>query len=121
MAGKLSALDYIKANVSMKPQKRVIPLENGASLDMYLTPSTLKERNNAKKRAGSNEVNDWALVLLIQKATDEHGNRMFEDGQGPELINDIPFSVLDRMMYEVLTEQEVPEQGFTLKSVDEAA
>ena len=120
MAGKLSALDFIKNNVSMKPQKKSVTLDSGVILDFWVAPSTLKERQNAKQVAGSDDVNAWGLVLLIQKARDESGNRMFEDGQGPELQNEIPFRVLDRMMYEVLTE-EVPEKEFTLKSVDEAA
>ena len=121
MAGTLSALDFIKNNVSMKPQKKTVPLDSGKELNFWISPYTMKERNLAVARCGSEKVNDWGLVLLVQKATDEHGNRMFEDGQGPELVNEIPFRVLDRMLYEVLKEEEVDEEAFNLKSVDEAA
>ena len=52
-----------------------------------MTPLPLAERSRAQKQAKSDDASDCALQLLVAKATDENGGRLFNAGDLAELRN----------------------------------
>jgi len=113
-----SALDRLKAAVSMKPQRRSIELPNGEEFEIWATPVTLAERTKAQKAAGSDDAIAFALQLLVAKATDENGVKLFDQSALPELRNLLPATVVESLMLLLLqdTEAEEEEETMDLKS-----
>ena len=63
----------------------------------------MAERERAQK--GSNDdTNAFALQLLILKAQDEEGKRLFQLGQAAELKNDVRDADLQSLMLAVIEE-----------------
>ena len=90
----------------MKPQRKVVVLRNGVEFDFWMTPLTLAERNRAQKQAGSDDIGDTALLLLVAKATDENGGRLFNAGDPAELRNDFPSHVVEALMLQMLKDDQ---------------
>ena len=99
-------LDRLKKGISMKPQRKVVVLRNGVEFDFWMTPLTLAERNRAQKQAGSDDIGDTALLLLVAKATDENGGRLFNAGDPAELRNDFPSHVVEALMLKMLADDQ---------------
>ena len=112
------ALDRIKKSVSMQPQRKSVELPDGSEFEFWMTPLTLTQRARAQKQAKSEDATDFALQLLAMKATDENGQKMFDAGDIVEMRNEIPASVAEAMMLQLLAdgEQEEAEEETDLKS-----
>jgi hypothetical protein len=93
-AQPIRALDRLKKAANLTPVKKVVKLANGSEFEFYCTPLTMAERERAQKNAGSDDANAFALQLLVQKATDENGEKLFRPGQIAELKNEVPLLVL---------------------------
>ena len=100
---KLSALDRLKKAANLEPVKKVVTLSNGDQLEFYRTPLTMAERERAQKPAGD-DMNAFALQLLVQKAMDENGQRLFQAGQIAELKNEVRDADLQALMLAVISE-----------------
>ena len=52
---------------------------------------TIAEREAIQKKSNSDDVNDYALQMMIEKSLDKDGNRLFQDGtcQQPQLTRAI--------------------------------
>ena len=48
---------------------------------MYVTPLTMAERERAQRQVRSDDSNGFALQLLINKALDENGTKLFNAGE----------------------------------------
>ena len=99
----MNGLAELKAAVSMKPTRRSVTMPNGATFEWWQTPLTLQQREIATKRAGkaSDDILTVALCVLILKATDENGNRKFQQGDLEELKRDLPETVMGEIIGEV--------------------
>ena len=111
-----SALDRLRKAANLKSIKKSITLANGESFDFYSTPLTMAQRERAQKDARSEDVNQFALQLLIQKATDENGQRMFGPGDLAALKNEVRDEDLQSLMLAVLQNQEESEEETDMKS-----
>jgi len=100
---KPSALERLKSAANLTPVKKIVQLNNGESFEFWRTPLTMAERERAQKPAGD-DLNAFALQLLVQKATDENGQRLFQAGQIAELKNDVRDSDLQNLMLAVIGE-----------------
>ncbi|AGH57689.1 hypothetical protein CPKG_00058 [Cyanophage KBS-S-2A] len=100
---KISALDRLKKAANLSPVKKTVKLSNGDELEFYRTPLTMAERERAQKPAGD-DVNAFALQLLVQKAMDENGQRLFQAGQIAELKNEVRDADLQALMLAVISE-----------------
>ena len=49
----------------------------------------MAERERAQKMPGGDDANGFALNLLVTKAVDEAGQRLFQAGEIAELKNDV--------------------------------
>ena len=97
------ALDRLKKAANLTPVKRIVVLSNGDEFVFWSTPLTMAERERAQKQANSDDANQYALQLLINKATDENGQRMFKAGELAELKNDVRDEDLQSLMVALIT------------------
>ena len=112
-----SALDRLRKAANLKPSKRSVTLANGEEFEFYSTPLTMAQRERAQKDAKSDDVNQFALQLLVQKATDENGGRMFGPGDVASLKNDVRDEDLQALMIAVISsESEDQEEEIDMKS-----
>ena len=93
----------------MKPQRKAVDLPDGSEFEYWMTPLTLAERSRAQKQAKSDDATDFALQLLVAKAADENGGRLFNVGDLAELRNALPASVVEALMLQLLQDAE-PEE-----------
>ena len=94
--------------------------QNGETvLEVYWHPLTISEREAIQKKAGSDDASDFALGMLIEKALDEDGKRLFQDGEKAILKNAVEAAVLQDIQLAMLssgTENKVEDAKASLKS-----
>ena len=101
-----TALERLKKAVSMKPQRKAVELPDGSEFEYWMTPLTLAERSRAQKQAKYDDATDFALQLLVAKAVDENGGRLFNAGDLAELRNALPASVVEALMLQLLADDQ---------------
>ena len=106
MASNLSALDRLRKAANLEPIKKEVTLSDGSIFEMYVTPLTMAERERAQKQARSDDANAFALQLLLSKAQDENGRKLFNAGEIDVLKNEVKDSDLQKLMLAVITEEE---------------
>ena len=90
-------------------------------LSVFWHPLTIAEREVIQGK-GSNQTddgNEFALNLMIEKALDENEKRLFQDGDKPALRREIEASILQEIQLAMLTsgtETEVEDAKAALKS-----
>ena len=92
---------------------------NEVVLEVYWHPLTIAERESIQKKAGSDDANDFALGMMIEKALDVDGKRLFQDGEKAALKNAVDASVLQEIQLAMLSsgsENKVEEAKADLKS-----
>ena len=67
---------------------------------------TMAERERAQRQARSDDTNAFALQLLINKALDENGQRLFKAGEIDILKNEVKDSDLQVLMLAVINAEE---------------
>ena len=88
-------------------------------LEVYWHPLTIAERESIQKKTGTDDANDFALGLMIEKALDADGRRLFQDGEKAQLKNAVDASVLQEIQLAMLSsgsENKVEEAKADLKS-----
>ena len=88
-------------------------------LEIYWHPLTIAERESIQKKAGSDDANDFALGMMVEKALDADGKRLFQDGEKAVLKNAIEANVLQEIQLAMLSsgaENKVEDAKASLKS-----
>tara|TARA_R100000278_G_scaffold110556_1_gene87802 strand:- start:3752 stop:4102 length:351 start_codon:yes stop_codon:yes gene_type:complete len=88
-------------------------------LEVYWHPLTIAERESIQKKTSSDDANDFALGMMIEKALDADGKRLFQDGEKAALKNAVDASVLQEIQLAMLSsgsENKVEEAKADLKS-----
>ena len=110
MASNLSALDRLRKAANLEPIKKEVELSDGSVFEMYVTPLTMAERERAQKQARSEDANAFALQLLIAKAQDADGRKLFNAGEIDVLKNEVKDADLQNLMLAVInSEEELPD------------
>mgnify|MGYP003152611198 FL=1 len=110
MASNLSALDRLRKAANLEPRKKEVELTDGSVFEMYVTPLTMAERERAQKQARSDDANAFALQLLIAKAQDADGRKLFNAGEIDVLKNEVKDTDLQNLMLAVInSEEELPD------------
>ena len=110
MASNLSALDKLKKAANLEPVKKEVTLSDGSIFEMYVTPLTMSERERAQKQAKSDDANAFALQLLLAKAQDQTGRKLFNAGEIDVLKNEVKDADLQNLMLAVInSEEELPD------------
>jgi len=102
----LRAIDRLKKAANLDPIKKEIELSDGSVFEMWITPLTMAERERAQKGAKSDDANEFALRLLMTKAQDENGQRLFNLGEIDVLKNEVKDADLQKLMLAVITDDE---------------
>ena len=87
-------------------------------LSVYWHPLTIAERESIQKKAGTEDAGDFALALMIQKALDKSGKRLFADGDKATLRREVEAAVLQEIQLAMLesgTDKEVEEAEADMK------
>ena len=99
----MRALDRLKKAANLTPVKKLVKLADGTEFEFYCTPLTMAERERAQKNAGTEEATAFAMQLLVQKAMDENGEKLFRPGEIAELKNEVRDADLQTLMLAVIT------------------
>jgi len=87
-------------------------------LTVYWHPLTIAEREAIQKKS-SDDVNDYALQMMIEKALDVDGKKIFQDGDKASLRREVEVSVLEEIQIAMINagaDKEVKEAKADLKS-----
>jgi hypothetical protein len=98
----MRAIDRLRKAANFEPIKQEVVLDNGDEFTFYVTPLTAAEREKAQKDAKSDNANDFAMQLLVAKAQDENGERLFKSGDIPVLKREILDQDLQKLILAVL-------------------
>ena len=110
MPSNLSALDRLRKAANLEPIKKEVELSDGSIFEMYVSPLTMAERERAQRQARSDDANAFALQLLIAKAQDENGRKLFNVGEIDVLKNEVKDADLQNLMLAVInSEEEIPD------------
>ena len=99
--------------------KHDVVKDEEVQLSVYWHPLTIAEREAISKKTGTDDTNDYALQMMIEKALDEEGKRLFQDGDKASLRREVSASILEEIeiaMITVGTDKEVKEAKADLKS-----
>jgi len=97
-----SALDRLRKAANLEPIKKEVKLSDGSIFEMYVTPLTMAERERAQKQVRSDDANAFALQLLMNKALDVNGTKLFNAGEIDVLKNEVKDSDLQSLMLAVI-------------------
>ena len=88
-------------------------------LSVYWHPLTIAEREAIQKKTGTDDNADYALQMMIEKALDKEGVRLFQDGDKASLRREIEASILEQIQLAMLqagADKEVKQAKADLKS-----
>ena len=104
----IRAIDRLRKAANLEPVKKKVELSDGSVFDMWVAPLTMAERERAQKQAKSDDANAFALQLLIAKALDENGTKLFSAGEVDVLKNEVKDKDLQALMLAILTDDAEP-------------
>ena len=114
------AIDKLKEAFCIDNRSRyIIKKEDVVILEIYWKPLTIADREAIYKTlAGMNKAKDtesleYALQVIMNKAEDENGNKLFSEGDRASLRREIPLTVLTDLMLKM---QGVEEEVDTVNS-----
>ena len=88
-------------------------------LTIYWHPLTIAEREAIQKKTNSDDTNDYALQMMIEKALDKEGTKLFQDGDKASLRREVEASILQEIQLAMINagaDKEVEEAKADLKS-----
>ena len=95
----MEAIELLKNKFGVS-QKYLYELKDGEEtvLEIYWSPLTIAERESIVARSGEGGSNeDFALNLMITKALDKNGNRLFQDGHKASLRREVNAGILQEI------------------------
>ena len=114
------AIELLKNSFGVSQLYQHDVVKNGAVIfSVYWHPLTIAEREAITKKSNANDTNDFALALMIEKALDEKGSRLFQDGDKASLRREVEVSVLEEIQLAMINagaDKEVKEAKADLKS-----
>jgi hypothetical protein len=102
------AIDRLRKAANLEPVKKTVDLSDGSTFELWVTPLTMAERERAQKQAKSDDANAFALQLLITKALDESGTKLFSAGEIDVLKNEVKDKDLQQLMLAIITDDAEP-------------
>ena len=110
------AIDRLKKAANLKSTKKEVTLANGDVFEFWSAPMTMAQRERANRDAKSDDVNQFALQLLLQKAEDSNGSKLFSPGDVADLKHSVRDDDLQKLMLAVIQEPEEEAAELDLKS-----
>ena len=100
----MEAIELLKNKFGVQ-QKYLYELKDGEEtiLEIYWNPLTIAERESIVGMSGdSASSEDFALNLMIQKALDKDGKRLFQDGHKASLRREVNATILQDIQLAML-------------------
>ena len=92
------AVDLLKNKFGVSQlYKHDVKKDDEIILTIYWHPLTIAERESIQKKTGSDDANNYALQLMIEKALDKDGNKLFQDGDKASLRREIEANILQEI------------------------
>ena len=92
------AVDLLKNKFGVSQLYKHDVVKDGAvELTVYWHPLTIAERESIIKKSGTEDNNDYALQMMIEKALDEDGKRIFQDGDKASLRREVEANILQEI------------------------
>ena len=114
------AVDLLKNRFGVSQlYKHDIKQDDEIILTVYWHPLTIAEREAIQKKTTTDDNNDYALQMMIEKALDVDGKRVFQDGDKASLRREVNVSILEEIQLAMINagvEKEVSEAKADLKS-----
>jgi len=114
------AVDLLKNRFGVSQlYKHDVKQDNEIILTVYWHPLTIAEREAIQKKTNTENTNEYALQMMIEKALDKNGVRLFQDGDKASLRREIEASVLEEIQLAMISagaDREVKEAKADLKS-----
>ena len=104
----MRAIDRLRKAANLQATKKEVTLSDGTVFEMWVTPLTLAEKERAQRMAKSDDANEFALRLLLTKAQDETGQKLFQLGEIDVLKNEVRDSDLQKLMLSIIQEDQEP-------------
>jgi hypothetical protein len=101
-ASTIRAIDRLRKAANFEPIRQEVTLANGDEFIFYASPLTAAEREKAQKDSKTDTANDFAMQLLIAKALDENGDKLFRPGDIPVLKREVEDEDLQKIILCVL-------------------
>ena len=76
--------------------------EDTLILTIYWHPLTIAERESIQKKSTSEDANEFALNLMIEKSLDKEGSRLFQDGDKASLRRELEANILQEIQLAML-------------------
>jgi len=114
------AVDLLKNKFGVSQlYKHDVVKDNQVILSVYWHPLTIAEREAIQKKTNSDDANDYALQMMIEKALDKEGAKLFQDGDKASLRREVEASILQEIQLAMINagaDKEVEEAKADLKS-----
>ena len=114
------AVDLLKNKFGVSQLYKHDVIKDGeVQLSVYWHPLTIAERESISKKTGTDDTNDYALQMMIEKALDQDGTRLFQDGDKASLRREVSASILEEIQIAMITvgsDKEVKQAKADLKS-----
>ena len=114
------AVDLLKNKFGVSQlYKHDVIKDNEVILSVYWHPLTIAEREAIQKKTNSDDANDYALQMMIEKALDKEGTKLFQDGDKASLRREVEASILQEIQLAMINagaDKEVEEAKADLKS-----
>ena len=114
------AVDLLKNKFGVSQlYKHDVIKDDEVIFSVYWNPLTIAEREAIQKKSSSEDMNDYALQMMIEKAKDKDGARLFQDGDKASLRREIEASILEQIQLAMVNagaDKEVEEAKADLKS-----
>ena len=114
------AVDLLKNKFGVSQlYKHDVIKDDEVILSVYWHPLTIAERESITKKSDTNDPNDFALALMIEKSLDKDGSRLFQDGDKASLRREVEASILEQIQLAMISsgvDKEVKEAKADLKS-----
>ena len=114
------AVDLLKNRFGVSQlYKHDIKQDDEIILTVYWHPLTIAEREAIQKKTTTEDTNEYALQMMIEKSLDKDGNRLFQDGDKASLRREIEASVLEEIQLAMVNagaDKEVKQAKADLKS-----
>jgi len=120
MASLVRAIDRLKNAANLTPGRKDVELSDGSNFTFWSSPLTMAQREKAQRSAKGEDANAFALQLLVDKALDEAGQRLFTPGDIAALKHEVRDADLQALMLAVLTNPE-DEEPIEPKSTSKGA
>ena len=114
------AVDLLKNRFGVSQlYKHDIKQNDEIILTVYWHPLTIAEREAIQKKTTTDDTNDYALQMMIEKSIDKDGAKLFQDGDKASLRREIEASVLEEIQLAMVNagaDKEVKQAKADLKS-----